>query len=225
MIGLPYDSADDRLRDHYQAQSLDAAALERLRAIVQDPDLRQPDLPVRPSRVRGWLLFVASLAAVVAAAVGLGIGLELGPWSRPPVAQVDPTLAVAEDVARVHGEDHELELLPPPMPDQPSIRIAELTARLSLPFAAVEPDRLGGEYHVQGAHLCTVGGRPALEVRLIDRHHHLVTLYQLTDLDDADLGDDDLLRAGVDHSVDGLHVRLWREGSFVLAMVWFEDLG
>ncbi len=168
------------------------------------PDPKVLDLLVRrakgevPPR-RAWRAWLAAAAAVLLAAVGLGLSM------RPPA--IDPQAeAVCREIASHHL--HRLE------PEFRADSMEELAAAMQkLDFALTPPALLAEEgLRIVGGRYCAVRGRLAAELTLVDARGQSVTLCVARY--DASLG----VIPTAPMVVDGLRVRAWVEKGLLMGL-------
>ena len=192
---------DDRIRAHYSSRSLDPATLERL----MDATLRESDrtlmgaAPGAGSQGRGILGGNGLLAA--AALIVFVIGLLYIQTLPPGIPH-----SVAVQIAKNHKKHLD--------PEFRTGDYASLVQSMSrLDFAPVEPQRLREpRYRLVGARYCSVGGQIAVQCSLLDVQGRYVTLYEFRPGEVYARLEDSTF------DIDGVSVRVWREGPLVMGL-------
>ena len=143
-----------------------------------------------PRRWTRWGLAAAAAAAGVLLFWGLG--------AREGLAG-----DLADEIARNHGEPLTIECR----------RYARLRERMQgLDFDLREPRRLPQGLQLTGARHCSLQGRRAVQIKLVDEHGRRHTLYEVRD--------GEPFRALEECSVqrDDLRIRFWREDGLVFGL-------
>jgi hypothetical protein len=185
---------DDHLRDHYQAEELPAASLDRLRQRIA------AEQTAVPSRWRSWPRWLAIAATVL---VALSAGLFVSrPWH--PQGEI-------RDIAREAARDHNLRLAVEFQVDD----YAHVRARMTnLQFSPIEPDSLKGmSMRLLGTRYSSLQGQPALELKLEDGRGEICTLIQARPVDRLAT-----VHQRTQHHIDGLRVDVWREKGLVMVL-------
>ena len=178
---------EDRIRTYYAAQSLDDATLQSLRTTATGRGR------ARRQAVRAiWLAAALFLVA---------LGVLRGPWSAEQIER-----PVAAEIALNHNKQLEPEFL--------AAEFGGLHGAMpKLDFAPVEPRRLRNEGHrLAGARYCSVGGRIAAQIRLVDARGRNLTLYQFRAGDRYDR------LTTSDFDFDGVRVTIWQEAGLVMGL-------
>jgi len=197
------------LRDYYEAQSLSDAAMGRLLETVESGAPRR----LRPGQGvashgdgrggGGWLsrrAFVGMAALLVGGvAVGLWVGL-------PRRVETDLPRQIAREVALNHRKGF-----------APEVRAASFTelgaAMAKLDFQPLRPTKPGFDgLRLVGGRYCSIGDCIAVQATVTMPDGRRGTLYEVRpDARLARIGD-------AEFNIDGLRVRLWREGGLLLVL-------
>ena len=182
---------DQRLRAHYEAQEPSPQTMERLLRTAESASATTT--PVS----RRWLRPLAVAAAALVCAIPAV--LLLGGDGEPPER------AVALEIAMNHRKAL-------PM-DVPCGHYSHIQRKLpNLDFSPVKPTGLAGSLQLAGARYCHIGPSIAVQCRLDGADGRRFTLYQF-----RARGDQDEIDAGT-FDLDGVRVRVWRQGQLVLGL-------
>ena len=182
---------DDRVREHYEAQSLDPATARRLAKIVRSSDR---------SGVRLLDLRVVAAAAILIATIFGVASLSGGPEWRTAARRA------ADEIAMNHRKALPVEFA--------AVSFTDLRAPMDrLDFTPVAPARLADDgLRLVGARYCAIGGRIASQVKLTDESGAVLTLYEFASTDAyADL-EETTFRLG------DVSVTVWRESGLVMGL-------
>lgn len=199
-----FRTPSEHLRDYYESRTLDPSKRERIEQLVQLRGERAPGrgAPTAPARALSsrrirWLAAAGVAAAVLVAGIAS---------LRGSVADGSLPLRVAEEIALNHGKQLAVEFT--------ATSYRELARRMDkLDFdLRASPDARVARLGVLGARYCSIQGGLAAQVKLREAGGQVLTMYQtaLTD----ELGS---VPAG-EQIVDGVRIRLWREGDRLLGL-------
>lgn len=189
----PEKNLEEQIRTHYESQRLSSSVLEEIRILRKgsEQERRTVRFPVR------WL----AIAAIIAVAIA-GSALVLLPRSDR---------GAAEELAMIAARDHNRRLAV----EVHASDYDELRAKMArLDFNPVMPQRAEGmSLRVVGARYSSVGGSPAVEIKLIEPSGGICTLIQVRP-------DDRLARIGSSKQfvIDGLRIDVWKEKGLVMAL-------
>ncbi len=170
------------LRDHYESKTLRPEARARIANLV-------PEQNDRGRWVRAVIPFAMAATVVLAALLGV--------FAQSPAAKLGAEIA--------HNHARGLE------PEFETASYEELTERMHrLDFAVRAPNRLAARgFRLVGARYCSLDGRIAAQLRLVDARDETLTLY--------------LVRSG--HRMEaarrrhsGVAVELWQEGELTYGL-------
>lgn len=189
----PEKSLEEQIRTHYESQRLSSSVIEEIRILRKgsEQERRAVRFPVR------WLAIAAIIAVTIA-----GSALVLLPRSDR---------GAAEELAMIAARDHNRRLAV----EVHASDYDELRAKMArLDFNPVMPQRAEGmSLRVVGARYSSVGGSPAVEIKLIEPSGGICTLIQVRP-------DDRLARIGSSKQfvIDGLRIDVWKEKGLVMAL-------
>ena len=192
----------EHIRAYYEAAGPSPEVLDRLfaatradgsesrpgsgdaRTIDREPDGR--NRPLRPILTR------ALWAAILVVAVGGGVLIQS--WLTAGVT----ARHVADEIVMNHVKNLNVEI--------PATTWNELRAGLDkLDFALMDSPRLEDrEFRLQGGRYCSIQGKLAAQIRLLDRGGNRLTLYQTATTSDLESLDRTL-------STSGVEVEMWNE--------------
>ena len=202
---MSHQTLSEHIRRYYAAQALDAGTVERLKRIAEYRG-ESPSEPALPARRRWGLRVLSATAALVAVLISVvSIDRLLGDRT-----QLEQSSTLAQAILREIALNHEQNLAV----EFPASSYAELRERMvKLNFGLHRPNLpTGGHLRVLGGRYCSLQGQLAAQIKLEDERGRALTLYQARLVDK--------LEAVAEHeqNVDGLRVRLWREGNLLLAL-------
>lgn len=189
----PEKNLEDQIRTHYESKRLSASMIEEV-AILRKGSARERRTFRFPIR---WLSIAAIISFVIA-------GSAL--WLVPRLDR-----GAAEELAMIAARDHNRRLaVEVHASDYDELRVK--MARLD--FNPVMPQMAAGmSLRVVGARYSSVGGSPAVEIKLLEPSGGICTLIQVRP-------DDRLARIGSSRQfvIDGLRIDVWKEKGLVMAL-------
>ena len=178
------------LREHYESKSLSPEARTRLVALARSETLASGR--TRAGRAVRWLV-----PAAVAATIVIAIALIQG-WTRPSDAET-----LGEEIARNHARDLD--------PEFHTTSYEELARRMSrLDFEVRPAARLADRgCRLVGGRYCSLGGRIAAQLRVVDAGGQRLTLYVVRAVHSIEDGR---------RRHDGVSVETWQEGDLIYGL-------
>ena len=186
--GFEMNDLDRQIRDHFAGQSLDPAAIERMKRLIE---------PASPARRIHWPRYAA--AAIVLVTLSLSAMVY-----RSHSAERQSQLASAEMVQQ-HRQPFSSQFA--------AEDFASLKGQMTqLAFAPAEPERLKDEeYRVVGARYATLAGQQVAQIRLAYTYGTQATLYEMKE-DQLPALHDGKSR------LDGVSLTVWHEGGLKMAL-------
>ena len=187
----------EHLRRYYAERELPPETLERLARLAAARADARGGAFRPPSRA----LVVAVLAASVVLAL---VGIQL--LRAPAAERVALAAAIAAEIALNHSKDLAVEF--------PANGYADLREQMDKLDFTLRPPGLPGAtgLRIVGGRYCSIQGQLAAQIKLEDDAGRMVTLYE-TRFADGFAG----LPEG-DRNLEGLRVRIWREGDLLLGL-------
>ncbi len=189
-------SINEAVKQHYQQQTLSPETMARMVAAVDNKDKNKQKLEFW--RRRWWVQRNLSIAASIFIAVLL----------IPLLWQNDEDLLadVAQEVALNHNKQMANEYV-----ENSYGALARVMTKLD--FELSFPARLQQTaYQVVGARYCSIQGKIAAQIKLVDEAGESITLYQ------TQLNDDLALLDGQHYIADKVAVQNWQEGGVFFSL-------
>ncbi len=160
----------------------------------------------RPGHAATARRAIRALRPYTSLAAALVLAVALGTFARRQQLRAAQITGVASEIALNHHKALEL--------DVEVDGFEELAGAMPLlDFSPMAPGAIATEgYRLLGARYCSIGGSIAAQIRLVDSGGVRATLYELRESGHAGLVDH------ADTEVDGLRVRLWREGGLLMGL-------
>lgn len=193
---------DDRLREHYRAQSLPDDLVDEL--LESSEESEEQIAPVVP----WWREAIAKLQAnSLQVGVAACVLILASATVHNFAVHAERTERALKEVALNHTTRFELEF--------ENDSIAKIGDQMTLlPFDVTLPQPLAEQYQVEGARYCSLSGQLAAHVKLIDRSSDKpVSVFMTRASDELGVIDNS------EEVVDGVSVRIWRESGVLYAMV------
>ena len=202
---------DDHLRRYYGSRQLDATTLERLKHLaLLETRAEAPESP--GSGYTGRRRIASRVAGVAAAAAALILLPLVFPGLRGAGVEGPEALAgsILREIALNHSKNLTVEFSADGYPG-----LREQMGKLD--FSLRPPRRLsGGGFQMLGGRYCSIQGRLAAQIKLEDEAGRVLTLYQ-TDFSEDFEGLSEQRR-----ELDGIQIRIWREGGLLFGLAGSE---
>ncbi len=194
----------EHISDHYASQALDPAQLEGLKRIVAEAD-REHGLvePARRWHARHWLSVAAAVVLLLVSGVTLQRLLADRAGAGDPAAL---SAAIVREIARNHRDGLAIQF-----PASGYAKLREGMGRLDFALRAPSLPEAAGLSMIGGRY-CSIRGQVAAQIKLEDAQGRPSTLYQTRFAE----GLEKVVES--EHHLEGLRIRLWREGGLFFGL-------